>query len=355
MKIQKVGGNMKKFLILLMLVIYSPALAEEFKIVHFTDTHNLLGETRLNVQTQWIADNAISENIKFVIHTGDFGGVGGDYGDLILQGQAASALSILDGVVPYAVALGNHDYDSIAEALMPSHLSTVWQTAFPATVFSTQSGFGGIESVTKFQNMHFTFTVDGETFLVITADFMPTQATADWIDSILAANTDKIIIYATHYYMTGDFTSVGVSVNKRETGHGIADPSLLTGNQIYQTVLRKYSNILFSLSGHWWDDNDPHKVGGSRTIDVINGHAINQIRANFQLYEPVTEGTIDNTYFRLITIDTETDIIQVQSFSPENNSYSTDYRDNFYLSRITDLGFVQVENVILEGITIKTE
>ena len=63
-------------------------------------------------QTSWIARNVQKENIKFVLHMGDI---------VTLQdnpyewANANKAMSILDGVVPYCFALGNHDLVNRAE------------------------------------------------------------------------------------------------------------------------------------------------------------------------------------------------------------------------------------------------
>ncbi len=61
-------------------------------------------------QTEWIKGNAGKENIVFVSHVGDI------VEDGSTQPQewevANKAMSVLDGVVPWAVAIGNHDYDT---------------------------------------------------------------------------------------------------------------------------------------------------------------------------------------------------------------------------------------------------
>jgi hypothetical protein len=62
-------------------------------------------------QTQWIAANASAQNIKLVL----------EVGDTVNHAQAATewqnadhSFSILDQAnVPYAIAIGNHDYDVV--------------------------------------------------------------------------------------------------------------------------------------------------------------------------------------------------------------------------------------------------
>src|SRR6266536_961699 len=56
-------------------------------------------------QTQWIVNNKASRNIVFVLHEGDVTDVNADF-----EWQNANAsMSLLDGIVPYALVPGNHD------------------------------------------------------------------------------------------------------------------------------------------------------------------------------------------------------------------------------------------------------
>jgi hypothetical protein len=177
--------------------------------------------------------------------------------------------------------------------------------------------------------MHFEFTVDGETFLVVTADTCPDQGGIDWLEGVLSTNTDKTVILAVHNYLTA-YTSnpEDINVNKREEEtdlFSICKEGTFVSNSYYQSVLKKYPNILLVLSGHEFDETSGY--GGARVASIVNGSAINQLRSNFQ--------DRNNTYFRIITIDTESDLIRVQSYSPSLNLYDLDPREDFYLSRST--------------------
>ena len=59
-----------------------------------------------NLQTQWIIENKQKHNITYVLTLGDL-----TNDDNQLQWQRVNqAMSRLDGVVPYTIVLGNHDY-----------------------------------------------------------------------------------------------------------------------------------------------------------------------------------------------------------------------------------------------------
>ena len=59
-----------------------------------------------NSQTEWIKNNTDSLNVRFVIHEGDIV----NNPEQIHQWDSANrSISVLDGVVPYSLAVGNHD------------------------------------------------------------------------------------------------------------------------------------------------------------------------------------------------------------------------------------------------------
>src|SRR5205823_2747510 len=64
-------------------------------------------------QTKWLVDNRDAERIAFALHTGDI--VDSDAPD---QWDVASrSLHVLDGVLPYVIAAGNHDYANLADRM----------------------------------------------------------------------------------------------------------------------------------------------------------------------------------------------------------------------------------------------
>ena len=84
--------------------------------LHASDTYTIIGlpDTQdyvssypeiFDSQTQWVADNVATENIVFVAHQGDV--VNDD--KTVQWNRAKGAMNTLDGVVPYALARGNHD------------------------------------------------------------------------------------------------------------------------------------------------------------------------------------------------------------------------------------------------------
>jgi len=84
------------------------SLVEEFSLIALPDTqyYSRAYPQHFNTQTQWIVDSVDALNIKYVLHLGDI-----THNNNIEQfDNAKEALGKLDGVVPYAIAPGNHDY-----------------------------------------------------------------------------------------------------------------------------------------------------------------------------------------------------------------------------------------------------
>lgn len=64
------------------------------------------GLTRL--QTQWIAEHKEKYNIVYVLQLGDLT----NFNNEKEWDRASRGMAVLDGVVPYAIVPGNHDYSS---------------------------------------------------------------------------------------------------------------------------------------------------------------------------------------------------------------------------------------------------
>jgi len=86
-----------------------------FVIVMLPDTQNYLQKwpESFMAQTDWIGRNRERENIAFVTHIGD---VVNDPNGSKEWEAADKAMSQLDGVVPWGVCLGNHDYHDHGES-----------------------------------------------------------------------------------------------------------------------------------------------------------------------------------------------------------------------------------------------
>ena len=77
-----------------------------------TQVYSLLYPGIYTAQTAWIASHVQDRRIPYVLHLGDIV----DTNTHLEWQRAAQAMSLLEGVVPYALATGNHDYGPAGNA-----------------------------------------------------------------------------------------------------------------------------------------------------------------------------------------------------------------------------------------------
>src|SRR5258705_3278876 len=88
-------------------------LTADFTVVAMSDTQYTVESfpATFAAQTQWAADHASDPayNVAFLAHQGDML----RRGYSVQQSDVAhDALSRMDGIIPYSVAIGNHDFDN---------------------------------------------------------------------------------------------------------------------------------------------------------------------------------------------------------------------------------------------------
>ena len=83
------------------------ATDEDFSVVVLPDTQIYAWKypELFHAQTRWIAESRAKYNIEYVLHVGDVV----EHNNEKEWKIAREAFSLLDGKVPYAIALGNHD------------------------------------------------------------------------------------------------------------------------------------------------------------------------------------------------------------------------------------------------------
>ncbi|MBM3855772.1 MAG: metallophosphoesterase, partial [Verrucomicrobia bacterium] len=135
----------------------------EFTVVLLPDTQRYAKHTPAMFlsQTRWIRENVAALAIRFVIHLGD---IVDDNTDAEWR-VADEAMGLLDGVVPYTVLPGNHDFEKSEDGRRVK-LAPKYNAVFPPLRFRHQPGYGGHRGVTNENNYSF-FSAGGRNFLVL--------------------------------------------------------------------------------------------------------------------------------------------------------------------------------------------
>lgn len=130
---------------------------DSFPIVALPDTqhYSLSYPAAFTAQTQWIKDNKTTKNIVFVTQEGD---IINDNANVTQWGNANASMSVLDGQVPYGIALGNNDG-------APGS-TTNFNSYFPYTRYTGQAWYGGHYGADN-DNSYQLFSAGGQDFIVL--------------------------------------------------------------------------------------------------------------------------------------------------------------------------------------------
>ena len=182
---------------LLVLVCCTVAGAQDFTVVALPDTQNYSEDHPeiYDAQTQWIVDNVVVRDIRFVTHLGDLV----DEAATIGQWQNAFAsMSILDGAgVPYGTAPGNHDFLYPGDYYDPA--GTNYLAYFDPSRFAGESWWGGA-SASGLSNYQ-TIEVDGREYLFLHLALETPADELAWAQGVLNENRDKPTWVSTHRYL----------------------------------------------------------------------------------------------------------------------------------------------------------
>lgn len=262
-------------------------------------------------QTQWIKDHKDEMNIVFVVHEGD---IVNDNSEKQWR-NADKAMSILDGVVPYCMAVGNHDMGPGGSAT--NRDTTLFNKFFPVSRFENEPWYGSHLGDDN-DNVYCNFTASGMKFMILALEFGPTDELLDWANRVVSQHKDRRVIVLTHCYMYSDDTRVGEGGNysPREFDCGGND-----GEEMWEKFVRKHENISLVLSGHIINDGL-----GKLTSTADPGNKVHQLLANYQMKENGGNG-----WLRIMKFVPEDNRIYVRTYSPFLKRYATDEQNEFEL------------------------
>ncbi|EMI16411.1 metallophosphoesterase [Rhodopirellula maiorica SM1] len=283
---------------------------DAFKIVQIPDTQSLAESSpaTFSEQFQWVADNAENDNIVFLSHVGDV--VENSESDQEWQ-VATAALGLLDGdltanpdgLVPYSVAIGNHDYDDDNTHNGASQFTRY----FGDSRYEGRSWYGGssMDELNQFQ----IFSGGDQTFLHLTLEWEPRDSALSWAQDILDAYADLPAIITTHAYID----ETGGHSTQQLTADGN------TGVEVFQQLVSPNPQVFMVLGGHFGSER--HQVStnsaGSEVIEVL---------ANYQ-----NRAIGDDGFLRLIEFEPSVDVVNFTTYSPSLDQFETDSESQFSL------------------------
>jgi hypothetical protein len=242
-----------------------PAPAGTFTVVVIPDSQGYHGRaTKLEPESRdpltnpvfanhirWLRESVVSQRIVFVTHVGDI--VDRDNADQWRLAQ--ENMDGLRGVVPFGIAVGNHDMSNRGDA-------SLFSAHFPAASFKAYPWYGGtFEPQSPEQNLYGDnvnsyqlFSAEGLDCVIIHLECNAPDIVIAWADAILTKYANRRAMISTHM-------DLGIR-EKPTTGEGfISDPKGRmewlkihgklgnTPAQLWDKLYRRHANLGFIFSG----------------------------------------------------------------------------------------------------------
>ena len=292
-----------------------------FRIAILPDTQQyVLGEFPLRAhifesQTRWIFDHVMEKNIRLVLHLGDIV----ETNRAMEWELAESFIKKLDGLVPYALALGNHDVAS--DNARDSHL---YNRYFSEKHLKDSPNYGGVFESGKMDNAYQLFQVGNKDYLVLILEPAPRDEVLSWANEIVSAFPHHTVMVVTHCYLAdgGGHFGYESSGNLKYTMNFKETQTANDGVEMWNKFIRLHKNIQFVFSGHILI------TGLGRQVSVgVNGNPVFEIAFNYQMKEEGGGG-----FLRLLDFSSDGNMVSVKTYSPYLDKYKTDPENEFVLN-----------------------
>jgi len=287
---------------------------QPFIIVALPDTqyytHEVNGGSRdiFTAQTQWIVNHKDDSNIVFVLHEGDIT----DDNNAPEWTNATNSIGLLDGVVPYALAVGNHDGLGSSQ-----NQTALFNQFFPLSQFQNLPTFGGVFESNRMDNCYHLFSAGGVDWLVFSLEFGPRNEVLAWANQVATNYPNRRVILLTHSHVYSDNTLTGSSTNQlwMPTSYGRAN----NGTDVWEKFIRHHANMAFAFNGHICNS------GTGRLVGVGDyGNQVFQMLANYQMDMFGGAG-----FLRIVQFFPDQDTMSVKTYSPFLDCWLTDTNNQF--------------------------
>jgi hypothetical protein len=263
----------------------------------------------------WILDHKDSHRIACVLQTGDITNRNSE----VEWKRADRAFRLLDGVVPYAIVPGNHDYRLYGRAGRITPINDY----FPPSRFEAWPTFGGTMEPGRIENSYHLFEAGGAKWLVIGLEWGPRDKALDWADGILKKYADRKAMVFSHAYLYCDSTRHNWAAKgplQRNNPHMYAIPGGANdGEEMWNKLVKKHPNVALVINGHIGGDGLGFEV--SKADD---GHQVNEMAVDFQRLE--LGGA---AWLRLIEFLPDGKNVQARTYNPLYDRYQTDSQNQF--------------------------
>lgn len=280
-----------------------PAPEGSFTIIVIPDTQDYTdggspsggfsGEQTFNTVLQWIADNKDEQKIVFVSHVGD---IVNDYNSREQWVVARQAMDIIHGIIPYGLAIGNHDMDT------KTGEKKYFEEFFGKERFYKFDWYGDSYNNNSYQLI----TEEGINILFLHLECNAPDDVLLWADGVLNKYPDHLVIVTTHMWLgpvvpwgKSDYYSIPKGRMQWSKCHKNNNRGN-TPHEIWDKLIRHHSNINMVLCG------DQRATQAFRLQSVGDKHNV--------VHELLTD--IRDGYIRLMRFTPAKNMIEVMTYSP---------------------------------------
>ncbi len=258
-------------------------------------------------QTSWIVQNRERLDLKCVLQLGDI-----TNNNTVREWEnARSALTLMDGKVPYVFCPGNHDYGPSGDA---STRDTRMNEYLPYSSYVNRPTFGGAMEKGKMDNTYQYFEAGGHQWIVIALEWAPRDETIAWANDVMSRHPDHYGIMITHAYMNNNdlrYDHNDQAHPQDYNPHHYRTPGGKNdGQELWDKLIRKH-NFVFVFNGHVLGDGT-----GYMSDRNDQGKIVHQMLANYQMRELGGE-----SYMRLLEFQPDGKTVQVKTYSPLYDKY----------------------------------
>jgi hypothetical protein len=268
-------------------------------------------------QTRWIAEHAQELRIQYVLHVGDVT-------ERSIEPEwavARRAFDELTGIVPLAVAPGNHDYDhaKVRTSGLTSAVTVDEVSALP--------GFVELFEPDRVDNSAHSFVANGQGWLILALEWGPRDEVLEWAGRVLDAHPDDRAIVLTHAYLFSDGNRYDwrrYHTRQDWNPHWYPSrvwPQMNDGEEMWDKLIAPRSNVRLVISGHVANEGV-----GRLTSKARRGTQVHQLLSDYQAYPMGGAG-----YLRILTF--LPDRLEVSTYSPWLDSSYDDPANQFTLPR----------------------
>jgi len=283
---------------------------------HYSQSHPELFKD----QARWIVANKDRYNIQYVLHLGDIVNVN----TAVQWTNARTAMFMLDGEVPYALAPGNHDFSTLV-----APRATLFNDFFPLAKYQSWPTFGGVREPGRLENSYHLFSAGGVDWLLFALEYGPRNGTVAWASQIASNYPARKKILITHAYLYDDDTRYDWAAKgsaqswSPHAGGAASDPEGTNdGEELWQKLVKIHANWVMTINGHVLHD-------GLGRVPSTNdfGQVVHQMLVNYQMQPLGGEARL-----RLMEFRPDGQTVQIKAYSPFYGDYKTDTQNQFMLT-----------------------